>query len=547
MVRSIGRSVVALLTGVMALALVWVSSLVLWHEARFLEEEHRASAELLAGVLALTLDPAAPPAHLPAEMAADVRSVELKDSAGRVVWRWGPAAEAVPEASALVVRERTPTGGEVVLTASPGRLRRHLRSTTGRALAGLVVAFAVSLAVGLLLAGRVSGPLRELARQARDPRPAALASPRPIASGCAEVVELSAALADMRQRLAVEEERTVRALATLAGGVAHDFNNLLAGVEVHLRWMERDESAQPQAVAAIRSLAAEGAEVVQELLLAARRETTPVEDLDLVDLVRDQEGVLRHLLPAAVELEVRSASPQVLVAANPVAIRRLLLNLVLNGGEAVAPGRGRVLVRVAADGGRALLEVADDGVGVRPEVRGRMFDPFYSERRQGRGAGLGLAVVYAVVQEHSGTISVDSEPGVGTTVRVSLPLLRRGPPRAHSPVAGSRVLLVSPSSRTAGEVLETLADSGLQVRHDLDLEAGRQTLTGWGADAVVVDQGWPLEVAAAAISPVRVPTVLVARAAGRVEAAGDGAVLLEPPLDAGRLLEVLERLLHGGD
>ena len=210
----------------------------------------------------------------------------------------------------------------------------------------------------------------------------------------------------------LRQAQKMEAVATLAGGVAHDFNNLLTGVLLHVRLLERGRG-DAETLAAIRRLAEEGIEVVGELLLFARRESTPVRRVDLAGLVRSQEPLLRNLLPEGIRLTVVTPDEEVPVEASPVGLRRALFNLVLNARDAVEPPSGRISVAVERTPGWAVLRVRDTGSGIPSDVRQRLFEPFWSQRREGRGAGLGLAVVYAVVQQHGGTSSWTRLPARG--------------------------------------------------------------------------------------------------------------------------------------
>ena len=135
------------------------------------------------------------------------------------------------------------------------------------------------------------------------------------------------------------------------------------------------------------------------------------------------------------------------VRGDAVGLRRLLLNLVLNARDAVGEAGGRIVVRVVHAAGRAVLEVEDDGPGIDPEIRARLFEPFFTLRRQGRGSGLGLAVVHSIVTAHDGEVDVRSQPGDGTRFIVRLPLGEIGrlepvESRRAAPAGLPRVLLV---------------------------------------------------------------------------------------------------------
>jgi signal transduction histidine kinase len=296
----------------------------------------------------------------------------------------------------------------------------------------------------------------------------------------------------VRSEARLREADKMQAVGTLASGVAHDFNNLLAAIQLHVRWLNREPAAAEEAATAIGDLADEGIEVVRELLLFARRESTQPRTFDLAALVSGQESMLSHMIPDGVSLVARVSSRPVPVVGNPVALRRLLLNLVLNARDAVSRQDGQVEVTVSAKGDEAILWVADNGTGISAEHLARLFEPFFSLKRHGRGAGLGLAVVYAIVNEHGGEIDVESDGRSGSRFVVRFPLGRAADLEplegdvdpSHSDES-ERVLLVDDDGREAVRLVEAFAAAGLEVRHATTIEAARSTAADWSPTAVV--------------------------------------------------------------
>jgi signal transduction histidine kinase len=292
----------------------------------------------------------------------------------------------------------------------------------------------------------------------------------------------------------LREVEKMQAVATLASGVAHDFNNLLAAVLLQVRLIEGEPATTREAAAAIRDLAEQGSEVVGELLLFARSDDSlPPHTFDLAALVRDQRSVLVHLLPDGVSLELGLDGSVIPVVGNPVALRRLILNLVVNARDAVADDGGKITISVARSGGRATLEVEDTGPGVSEEYRDRLFEPFFTLRRKGRGAGLGLAVVYAIASAHGGDVELASEPGEGARFVVRLPpgdiseieSLDAGED-SRDASTGGRIVLVEADGRTAADHLEILASAGFDIRHAPDVAAASRLVASWSPTAVVV-------------------------------------------------------------
>ncbi len=347
------------------------------------------------------------------------------------------------------------------------------------------------------LARRLDGEAPRHWRSARGGRvlDCSLTSPQGLEHAILVVRDITEAV-DAEDRLRDAEK--MQAVGTLASGVAHDFNNLLAAILLHVRLMQRRPETAAEAVTAIADLAEQGTEVVRELLFFARRDTAQPGTIDLVELVRQQVGVLHHLLTEGIELAVELEDETVPVVADPVGMRRLLLNLVINARDALETSGGRITVRVEHTAGRAVLEVADNGPGIPAEAREHLFEPFFTLRRQGRGSGLGLAVVYSIVSAHDGEVDVLSPPGEGARFVVRLPLGEAGrleplEGRATSPETAVRVLLVQRDGRMAARTIETLAGAGLEVRHasstaDLEplIEEWRPTVLVAAEDAASV-------------------------------------------------------------
>jgi PAS domain S-box-containing protein len=350
--------------------------------------------------------------------------------------------------------------------------------------------------------------------------------------------------ADAEERLRDAEK--MEAVGTLASGVAHDFNNLLAAILLHARLLQRQPEDAADAVAAIRDLAEQGAEVVRELLLFARRENTPPGTLDLVELVRQQESVLKHLLSDGVELTYELETDSVPVVGSAVALRRLLLNLVVNARDAVAENGGVISVRVEHTAGRAVLEVADNGPGMSSEVRERLFEPFFTQRRQGRGSGLGLAVVYSVVSGHGGEIDVRSAPGEGARFIIRLPLGEEAlvepvEGRHASPAPEARLLLVEADGRSAARTVEFFASAGLDVRHAPSLEVATDIAERWLPTAVVLAAVAATDQAQSLLADLQVPAVAFDEADG-VKEWGPQVVRLGACRDPRAILDALRDL-----
>jgi hypothetical protein len=220
-------------------------------------------------------------------------------------------------------------------------------------------------------------------------------------------------------------------------------------------------------------------------------------------------------MPDGVELRLRLPDGTVPVVGNPVALRRMLLNLVVNGRNAAPSDGGWVEVALATHDDGAILEVSDNGPGVPTEYRDHLFEPFFSSRREGRGAGLGLAVVYAIVAEHRGEIELDDGEDPGARFIVRLPLGREADVEplptegAVDSAPGARIVLVESDGREASRIIEALAEAGLEVRHAPTLAAVDDLTDGWVPEAVVTEAAPPDGDAATALESWGLPAVVL--------------------------------------
>jgi signal transduction histidine kinase len=181
---------------------------------------------------------------------------------------------------------------------------------------------------------------------------------------------------------------------------------------------------EPRDLMRIVSTADRAATLTHRLMGFVRREAEEMEPTDLGGEVRNMEATLRLLLPRPVELRIRVAPEEALVVrSSRLRLEQMLVNLAANAADAMPEG-GTLAIHAGSAGpdtGLALLEVSDTGTGMAPEILERIFDPFFTTKPPGRGTGLGLPSLKAMVEEAEGRIEVESQPGRGSRFRILLP------------------------------------------------------------------------------------------------------------------------------
>lgn len=230
------------------------------------------------------------------------------------------------------------------------------------------------------------------------------------------------------------QSQKMEAMGRLAGGIAHDFNNIL-GMIVGFTELARTgaRASAPSIVPdldEVLSAAERGKELVERILRFSRREQVVPEVIHLDTVVADAVRLLRATIPASIDIRLRHEGYLPPVVGNATGVHHLLMNLANNAVHAMPDGGVLevVLEPFAADeafvrahpelqpGPFVLLSIRDDGSGMDETTRQRAFEPFFTTRSSERGTGLGLSMAHGVVREHGGTMWLDSEPGLGTTI-----------------------------------------------------------------------------------------------------------------------------------
>ncbi|HEX2058338.1 MAG TPA: PAS domain S-box protein [Actinomycetota bacterium] len=296
---------------------------------------------------------------------------------------------------------------------------------------------------------------------------------------------------DITQRKSLEAQllqaQRLESVGQLAGGVAHDFNNLLSVImsyaELLLEALDPDDPRRED-VTVVLDAGRKGAALTRQLLTFARREVSMPRVLDLNEVVKEMERLLSRTLGGGVDLDF-SLGDVPPVRVDPGQLEQVVMNLVVNANDAMPDGGVlRVetsTVTVDADfgpipgslrpGSYARLTVTDSGVGMDPEVRERIFEPFYTTKRSDGGTGLGLPTVHGIVTKAGGTIDVYSEPGLGTTLNVYLPAAAPTTDEVEAlvsrtevaPGGGELILVAEDEDAVRAAIERVLSGSGYRV------------------------------------------------------------------------------------
>jgi two-component system NtrC family sensor kinase len=237
-------------------------------------------------------------------------------------------------------------------------------------------------------------------------------------------------LEDVTGRMRLEEQlqqkEKLSSIGLLAAGVAHEVNTPLTGVSSYtqmLLGMLPETDPKHALLQKVRRQADRASNIVNNLLNFSRTgSATEFTEVDVHRVLDDTLQLLEtQLRRNQIEIE-RCYDPDLPKAlGNPGKLQQVFTNLILNARDAIPDGGRITLFTASTDNETVIIEVADTGIGIAPENVAKIYDPFYTTKGVGRGTGLGLAVTYGIVQEHSGHISVESTPGRGTTFRITLP------------------------------------------------------------------------------------------------------------------------------
>jgi CheY-like chemotaxis protein len=280
----------------------------------------------------------------------------------------------------------------------------------------------------------------------------------------------------------------MEAVGQLTAGVAHDFNNMLAVTWGNAELLEDEIGADNPQLGAVFRATKRGADLTQRLLAFSRKQVLNPKIVNANNLIADITGLLRRTLEEHIDIETVTGAGLWNCEVDPAQLENALVNLAINARDAMPDG-GKLTIETAnvrldddyaaaqaevKPGQYVMLAVTDTGTGMAPEVRDHVFEPFFTTKAVGKGSGLGLSMIYGFVKQSGGHVTIYSEPGEGTTIKLYLPRSteteaaeRKAATDAVPAARGETVLVVEDDSDLRTLAVALLGNLGYQV-----LEAG---------------------------------------------------------------------------
>lgn len=322
---------------------------------------------------------------------------------------------------------------------------------------------------------------------------------------------------DVTDRHRLEHElgqaQKMEAIGRLAGGIAHDFNNILAIIggyaEIIIGELHPEDPLRKSADSVLKTVE-RGAALTTRLLSFSRKQVMSPRHLDLNAMLDDISKILPRLLGAEIELAVIPGKNVGMIYADSVQLEQVLMNLALNSRDAMPSGGKLVMQTSSVDfdesgnpsqpfivpGSYILLSVCDTGCGMTTEAKNHIFEPFFTTKEQGKGTGLGLSIVYGIVKRSGGYILVESEPNVGTTIKIYFPRVESVPETVQTTGKPARmnresgiVLVLEDEGQLRNMICEFLTRNGYTVLEASSAAEARSKAEGFGKpiDILVTD------------------------------------------------------------
>jgi signal transduction histidine kinase/CheY-like chemotaxis protein len=279
----------------------------------------------------------------------------------------------------------------------------------------------------------------------------------------------------------LQQSQKMEAVGTLAGGIAHDFNNILGAILGYTELTLTDDNLIPESrdnLSEVLSAGKRAKELVKQILMFSRKNEDTQTPVQINLVVEEAAKLLRQTIPTTIGLNMDIDHHTGTVLADATQMHQIVMNLGTNAYHAMREAGGQLEIvlepiyvnqTIASkfpnlrEGKFALLTIKDTGSGMDPVTISRIFDPFFTTKIVGEGTGMGLSVVYGIIQNHGGAIGVESTPGSGTTFKVFLPLIQGGATAItaaeDNPQTGSEHILVVDDEPSLRKMLKKILES----------------------------------------------------------------------------------------
>ncbi|MFO7911489.1 MAG: response regulator, partial [Desulfotignum sp.] len=314
-------------------------------------------------------------------------------------------------------------------------------------------------------------------------------------------------------RIRLHQSHKMESIRTIAGGIAHDFNNILFIItgNVDLAVAEtRDWHPVLPKLERIKTAAVRAAGIVKLLLSFSQTSDEKKFPMDVISVIKDALILLRASIPTTIDIYTKFPDGAVMILSDKIQIGQIMMNLCTNASQAMEETGGfleigvgtRFLQEGAADecpaGNYAEITVKDNGPGIDYSILDRIFDPYFTTREIGKGSGLGLAVVYTIVKNHKGTITIQNRPEGGVLVTILFPMVDQKPEEKIEPMDESchgteRILFVDDEESITAMALESLKmfDYRVEAMSDPEDALAVFTLNPDYFDVVITDMTMP--------------------------------------------------------
>ena len=326
--------------------------------------------------------------------------------------------------------------------------------------------------------------------------------------------------AEVEERKKAEEQlrqsHKMEAIGTLAGGIAHDFNNILASVIGFTEMAVEDLPDRPEVVKNLQNVlksSARARDLVRQILTFSRKTDQMRGPVPLTSIIKETIQLLRASIPTTVKIKLNLHATSDMVFASPIELQQVLMNLAGNAALAMQKKGGQLEISLddidiqsdsslihpdLAQGEYVQLVVKDTGVGMTPEIMKRIFEPFFTTRGVGQGTGMGLAMVYGIIRDLSGVITVESEPGIGSIFRIIIPKVmaetQEEPILTHkTPLGKESILFIDDENLLAEWGKQVLSRLGYRATSMTDSKKALKTFKANPSrfDLVITDQTMP--------------------------------------------------------